>query len=91
MSYILFGLLCLGILFLYFTALSGVKFYETRLQREDVKNIKISIHVAMVTIAVILCLMLYKGNLNVSTNQEVLDTQKTEKVEGTKSATERGS
>lgn len=87
MFYVLFILLCVAIAFLYITALSGIKFYETRLQREDVKNIKWSIHVAMLVVAVCLGTLFYKGNLNDTSNQEVVSSEKIEKVE-TKKPTE---
>lgn len=74
-------LLSLCILFLYFTASAGVKFYETRLQRDDVKNIKRAIHTCFAAIVLIIGFMFYKGYINDEVSQPVLDTKKIEAVE----------
>ena len=87
MFYMSLVLLSLCILFLYFTAAAGVKFYETRLQRDDVKNIKRSIHFCFCIIVLVISFMFYKGYINDKVSQEVLDTKKIEAVE-TKKHTE---
>jgi len=82
--YILFWALSLVTLFLYLTAISGVKFYETRLQRDDVKNVKIVIHICGLIATGILSFVLYKGYLNVSNDKATPHIEKTEKVEEAK-------
>jgi hypothetical protein len=65
--------------------MAGVKFYETRLQRDDVKNIKLSIHSCFVLIILVIGFMYYKGYINDEVSKEVVDTKKVEAVEAKES------
>jgi hypothetical protein len=81
-SYIVFGL---AMLFLWATAISGIKFYQLDIGRKDVKSIKVLIHIAMLAAIACFVFLCFEKDLNV---KEVESGQKTEEIQEEPSATE---
>lgn len=84
--YVCYGLIAVGAIFLWMTALSGTKFYETEMSKKDINGIKLFIHLAFIALFCALSYIVYVGEYYV---EEVESQPQTGQIQTGSPETER--